>query len=426
MNGLNFKLKLISRENKEGKYTYQYLLELLGYKENLQKKLVKIENFNNEKAIPIFRKNIKLVLRKMTNKNVAKLLTIIYTDKDILDVVKDNIELVLEKISKLKDNTTTKFLKENHTFLKTLKKEYGDSFIENYFDKILEYLPKCNLINDKDILKGISEELDLKLNKYMQENKLEIARGLLCTDRIDGISEETKKEMADVYAKTIKSIMEELIPQKAINEKETIDWWLSISKIGEGAYNDVYGIGSKVLKIGGIRETYFIPNHRRILQPIARFPLLLKDEKTTYAYVEVAERVKKLTREECREEEFYRIYEELRESGIIWIDFRIANLGKLTKENTQIHKLKNGDVINVDPQSVGLKGNMTGRALGEGETVIIDTDGFFMEKNKNSIFNYTTYSRKFEKRWILEQQAKAGNTKNTGTNKEKDDKGRED
>jgi len=203
--------------------------------------------------------------------------------------------------------------------------------------------------------------------------------------------------------------METLIGELLVDQNARM---LDLQWRSNGAYSHVYQIKDKVLKIGSPRETYEIPYHPRILQPLTRTNLI--DEKNgnqIFACIEIADNVETLCKDKNQAmemgkdkekvEKLYQIYKELREDGIIWTDARFANVGILKRPNIPT---LNGEEIDVDPQAIGMLGKTKGKVLGAGEWVIIDTDFLYRENNFCAFTD--SYSIEFEKRWQQERQEK--------------------
>lgn len=184
---------------------------------------------------------------------------------------------------------------------------------------------------------------------------------------------------------------------------------VDIDYCDSGSSSYVFQIGDKVLKIGSLRNTYKIPNHPRILQPLTRIELLQDDgENTPFACIEIMERVDSVNPGDFLEEEMYKIYKELRDAGIIWTDPRLANLGRLRKDNINI---LNGEELDVEPKSVGFINGKNKRVLKKGDIVILDTDYIYMQDDPNIYWPNSQYNI-FEKSWQRERQAELGKEHN--------------
>lgn len=140
-----------------------------------------------------------------------------------------------------------------------------------------------------------------------------------------------------------------------------------------------------------------MPNHRRILQPLARKAFRNRLGKTM-ACVEISEEVD-TNIEQKDPEELYKLWKELRDEGVIWTDVTWENVGRLKKKN--IPSL-NGEEMYVEPEAAGFKNKYKGKPLEKGELVILDTD-FIFEENSPYLrwFNFG-YAKSFEDRYKKE------------------------
>lgn len=200
----------------------------------------------------------------------------------------------------------------------------------------------------------------------------------------------------DVDDRTINALT--LIVEE-ISENEKVDI-SELEECGNGTYSTTYKLGNKVIKFGKKRETYQIPYHRRILQPLIR-----RNISSDYSslYIEISEYLKpdgSITKEDV-----YSIYKELRDNGIIWADPKIENLGRLEKENI-IHY---NEPLYVEDSSIGFNTPRQNEApLQKGEIVIIDTDLLYPEISfdiNSPNINYGFEFREFEERYQNEKRA---------------------
>lgn len=145
-----------------------------------------------------------------------------------------------------------------------------------------------------------------------------------------------------------------------------------VEYIGKGDHSNVYKLGNKVIKLGERRLTNKIPYHRRILQPLLRRKIKNKD-----LYIEISEYVESDI--SITDEDAYLIYKELRNDGIIWLDAKRENLGRLRKNNIIHFK----EPLYVEKESIGyIKETLKEEEpLNKGDLVIIDTDYLFIEKD---------------------------------------------
>lgn len=177
------------------------------------------------------------------------------------------------------------------------------------------------------------------------------------------------------------------------------------------------------MKIGSMREDIYA--HRRILQPIIRRSIATNDRITDWSsnnkaeFIEVQNLVDKnwykdMTKEEINEV-LFTIYSEMRSQGLVWIDIKADNVGRLlrpNKTNIPIFLDENRQKTEGTPpnEAIGFIGEAEGDVLPEGEYVVIDTDYIEKEEDyKAWIYNIGRKSRadKFEQMYQarLKQQS---------------------
>lgn len=207
------------------------------------------------------------------------------------------------------------------------------------------------------------------------------------------ITEESKKNLAITLGYVIKELLD-----------ETNSNYTDINYVDAGVFSEVYKIGNKVFKIGDKLNQYEIPNHRRLLQPIARANYTLKNG-NVIACIQVTPAVDTyFSNEEKTDEKLYEIYKELRNDGIIWIDAKWENLGKLLDDNVTKWR---GKRVEISPQSVGLDKKYVGEPLRKGNIVIIDLDMIYREENPNIPWvKMSDISKEFEERYLEEKTNK--------------------
>ena len=420
MNEWQFKRHLNEKANQDGIYTYMHLLHLLD--KNMSSSLTKEGStlIRKEKnACKIVQKNLELILKKTPPGHIKNIIELLFDNSETMQIVKNNIDLFLDKLIEVGEKHPAKLLYKSSYIIMKIRKHFGKEFIDIHIDKLLKSIPIRNLAYEMNSLQGISTHVDEKLNEYIQSDLKGFVRGIIDTAKIPEIS--GKEKLIDMYEATVLELLKEIIPRKTIIEgKKTteIELWNEIEKIGEeSTYSDVYIIGNRVMKIGDVRATYRIPNHSRILQPIARFEMYLDDDNNVpIGCIEISNKVRKLERKDYSEEKFYKLYEDLRKAGIVFTDCRTSNIGVLCSENTPVHRV-NGQIIKVSPESVGFIGEMKGKKCKEGDLVVLDTDFLFREEDlfKDGIFKdelldeeewqEKSYSKEFERRWQQEKQA---------------------
>ena len=236
--------------------------------------------------------------------------------------------------------------------------------------------------------KKLGREINDEKNRLLQEKKLEIARYIIETGPTR-LSQEDK----EFYSKTLSIMIDELLESENCR-------YADINFLKKGGYSQACQIGDKVLKIGKPRQSYKIPNHRRLLQPLTRTNLLDKQDNPK-ACVEIQETVS--LEEKISVQELYSIYKELRDDGIIWTDVNESNVGKLKGEN--VPKL-NGERMDVAPNSVGFSDGKKGSDLTSGDWVIIDSDFVYREDDPDLEWSVSSRSAEFERKYQSEKAKK--------------------
>jgi len=270
-------LKMINhKNNRDGIFTYATIFELLeeskditAYKKASIFKRIFSLNRESKSAIQIIEENFETILSKIHDQHLGQLLVLLVENQDTRDLVSRNFDSIIHKF---KNNQNIDKIEKSLSgfqqaeFLRALKDNPEcHKIIQENFEKILENIPESYLFENTQIVKGISERTDYILNNFLHNNHKKVAKSLLQTYKIKYA--DNQEELLEDYTDTLSIIIKELL------ESENVSW-LDVKKLGGGAYSFVYQIGDKVLKIGATRETYNIPNHTRILQPLTRINLL--------------------------------------------------------------------------------------------------------------------------------------------------------
>ena len=367
--------------------------------------------FRRKSARQIIEDNFETILDRTDYFQLNNLLESLMQNSQTSDIVKEKFNAVIRRFYSTQDvkpeyRDAGLLGSERITFYRTCKEiyPYADELIKAHMDSITQ---GEITIEELQELK-LSEEANKKLNAKLETQKQEVAREMLSNISLEKKTLKERQQLISDYIPTIDRIIYELQREQNVR-------MVYIEKIGRGGYSKVYQIGEKVLKIGKSRETYKIPNHPRILQPLTRTNLIdERDDNKIFGCIEVSDRVDILcnSKEQEREladnegavEKLYQIYKELRDDGIIWTDVRFANVGKLRKRN--VPNL-DGEEMDVDPEAVGMDKSVKGRVLEVDEWVIIDSDYIWREEDYTSMaYSKSSYYREFEKRWQQERQGK--------------------
>ena len=404
MNERKFLKKLNSKVNKDRDLTPAIVEELLSEGQALvvKKRMNILPIFFKRKNVKqIIEDNFEVILDKTDYFQLNVLLAKLINNWQTSEIVKEKFDTVMKRFNFVKEEEQERgdavtLGSEKVKFYEMCRKAYTytDDLIAKHMNTIIQ---GGVTIEELKYLRGLSEEVDEKLNSELESHKQEVAKELLSSISLSGKSEDAKQQLISDYIPTVTRMIEELLVDQ---DTRMVD----IQRTGRGTYSKLYEIGEKVLKIGKPRETYNIPNHPRILQPLTRTNLIdERDGNKIFACAEISDRVDKLSEEDMQVEKLYQVYKELRDDGIIWTDARFSNVGKLRRRN--IPKL-NGEEMDVDPVAVGMDKEIKGRVLEVGEWVVIDTDFIYRERDSSLIWIENSYSAGFEKRWQQEKQGK--------------------
>lgn len=251
---------------------------------------------------------------------------------------------------------------------------------KNYFDAITkksnnllslkEYTSNDFLINKK-IAKIIDQNARLFtkqiLNKAIKDFRMEY-------------------DIIPTNLKIIEQINYLIIKEIVDNEKVKMS---SIKLIGRGEFSDVYQIGNKIIKLGKKRGTKTFPNNPYIVKPLLRKEFELGEK--TKIFVEVCE---KILTNCCTKEDVDEIYKKMRRLGLVWIDVKQKNLGKLLKDN----KIYWNKPLSPSDTVLMLQEYRGSEELKKGDVVICDADYIYDESGKNyNIQRVAEYELKFKK-----------------------------
>ena len=317
-------------------------------------------------------------------------------DSDFDELIKENFKDLLGIIPAFSINSFLARVTEYNPSVIIDNIDYIIS--ENNIEKFWEYFVSIkgrnetidSLINDR--LKSSDNILEKALiHNFLLKKEKENLKWRLDKNPENQISEQTKKELAI----TLKYLIKELL-------EETNSNYTDINFLDAGVFSEVYQIGNKVLKIGEKLNQYKIPNHRRLLQPIARTNYTLEDG-SVISCLQVTPMVDTyFSEEEKTDEKLYDIYKELRHDGILWLDAKWENLGKLLEDNLTIWR---GKKVDINPSSVGFDKKYDGDTLKKGEIVITDLDMIYREENPNIPWiKMSDKSKEFEERYTKEKE----------------------
>ncbi len=197
-----------------------------------------------------------------------------------------------------------------------------------------------------------------------------------------------EKDINKSMLKLIQEIIFMIIEEIAQNENEEI---CNLEAIGNGEFSYVYSLGNKVIKIGRKRLTQKFPNNPYIVKPLLRKAIPINDN-NDIVFIEVCEKVKT---NHCTKKDVYTLYKNLRDIGLIWLDPKVSNVGKLIKDN-KIHWNSN---LNPSNKVLMLDEYVGNAELKAGEPIICDADLIY------------TYSKKINVQRVAEFELKYRNEK---------------
>ena len=404
-----FLKKINSRDNKNGDLTYGYVSRLLRDNTKIAKpKNIFKKFFNYQKtqksAVDIVKDNFIYILENTNAKQKENLLELIINNEELNSIIEENFKFILVDLKK--DNYSEQYAPCFFNLYYSLL-DNKEEFLDNNIDLILENVDPFWLLEIVPKIKGVSKEIDEKLNNKLENSKQDICKKMLMVD----ISEESK-ELAQVneqdyndYASTIRIMIEELLQSE--NKK-----WIDIKFINKGGFSSIYKIGEKVLKIGDPRVTYNVKNNERLNQPLVRANIKAKDTGKIFGCIEIANSVYTYFSRQEKEDidVLYNIYKELRDEGIIWTDVKWENVGRL--KNYNIPTL-NKEEVYVEPNSVGFD-KKNSKVLGKGDLVILDID-FLNNDNidpEKKYYGADTFSDEFNMRYKKEREELPSKTLN--------------
>ena len=231
----------------------------------------------------------------------------------------------------------------------------------------------------------------LSFKKIIKDSKIDTK---LVDDFINGnpyiiITEITDNNVDYLKEEKIYDFFKILIDELLKNENKK---YSDIEYINEGAYSKVYGIGSKVFKIGEGRDTFNIKNNKRYLKPL--YKTIIKSSYKDFC-IEITEKV---DTSNITDEDVYFMYKELRDEGILWFDATRSNLGRLLRDN----KIYFNGIDFVDKESTGYTTDSF-EILPKGSLVLLDSDRlyeadkYFETRDYNLFLATTPYERRYKK-----------------------------
>lgn len=261
-------------------------------------------------------------------------------------------------------------------------KEFIKNYLSDNFEKFVSFVPKEIIFESPSLY---CKKNKIKLNAFLKNNKDDYVKYLL-TSGILNLSDSESEKINEIVVMIVEEILEH-------EKKDYID----IERLKPGGYSNVIRIGSKVIKVGGKRETYQIPNTSILLQPLIR-----KDLSSISSFngtIEVLENVE--TKVHFSDKQLEQIYKKARDEGVVLLDLKLDNIGILLKDNI-LHWDKS---ISNDMSTRGINGGVR-EVLKTGDIVLLDSDyiytvdDYFERLRQNPLKSINEY----EKRYMFEQQ----------------------
>lgn len=330
------------------------------YKNNPQRISEIKENFTEYLGL-CTKQNIMIFIDEI--KNVSGMESTLYYESDSI-CKKFGIETILKMTQGMEFKERFEYIHEMYEGFRmkyyTLDEYIQDLMTNNESEYICDNMEQ--LINLADIQFLIKSGLLKKLRQLNPDKFKEKHSVIVC--KMTGI----KSRFLDSITKYgLTKIVDE------IAQNENVDI-ADIEHIGRGTLTNVYKLGNKVIKFGKNRFTDKIPYHKRILQPLLRRKIL---DGSKDLYIEISEYLPPDNL--ITDEDAYLIYKELRDSGIIWLDAKKENLGKLQKDNIahfNEHLYVKNETVGYIPETI-----KEDKPLHKGDLVILDTDFLFREQD---------------------------------------------
>ena len=233
-------------------------------------------------------------------------------------------------------------------------------YINRHFTSLISNIPNVCFYSMAVKNGDVDDKNRESLNQFLTKNKREYVEFLLGNKL-----PKDAKNYDDVIDVTLKLVDEVL-------EHENLSY-TDIKRLNSGGSSDVILIGSKVLKVGEKRGTYYVPNNEYLLKPYIR--VNLEDISDVPGTIEVVEKVNT----DVSDIDLYSFYKELKKKGIVCMDIKSINLGILLKDNTFHWNKQLGRNVSVR----GFTGEDNFSPLLKGNPVILDSDHIYSERMFN-------------------------------------------
>lgn len=346
--------------------SFEYLMKYLEKYKNNPQKMSKIkENFIEYLSL-CNQQNIMIFISKI--KNIYGMENTLYYEAASI-YKKFGIEAILRMTKEMSFKKRFKYIYEMYEGCR-LKYYTLDEYVEDLIaNNEREYI--CENMQQLIDLENIQSLIKLGILEKLRQ---------LDPDKFKEMHSAIVYKMTNMQSQSLDAItlygLTEIVNEIAQNENVDIS---NIEHIGSGTMTNVYKLGNKVIKFGKKRMTNKIPYHKRILQPLLRRSILSGDKDL---YIEISEYL--LPDNSITDEDAYLIYKELRDDGIIWLDAKKENLGRLQKDNIAHFKeplYVRNETVGYIPETI-----QEDATLPKGDLVILDTDFLFREQDFNVKF----------------------------------------
>lgn len=303
------------------------------------------EQSPTELVSKVIQNNFSTVLSKCNSFMIVPVLEELSLHDNMYSFILDNTFLLLSNLG--------------HNFYYLPEKFQRKKYINEHFMEIIKKYPRESVFTLASLPSFVDYSHKPELDSFLETNKEEYIFYLLGKQLSYIYTKEQLKELFSVIS---------LLTDDILNEEGLS--YTDIKRLPQGAYSDVIEIGSKVIKVGGKRFCYHVPNCPYLLQPLIR--VNLEDISSIRGTIEVEEKVDMDLN--ISTSEVYSLYEKLRQYGIIWLDAKGSNIGRLLKDNNLYYHQQ----LALSMESRGLHGS-NDYVLSKGECVVVDLDHLFLE-----------------------------------------------
>lgn len=314
------------------------------------------------------------------------------------------------KVKKYINNNMERIIEESEVSSWSLLYQISDDnnkkivirHIENNFDKFINNYENIFVLKKN---MGIIPEIEDRVNSYIDSNFRDILVSIYLDDEEVNnlLDDENKIRDRKLLIDFLYIVFEEVCRNENVSFSQ-------ISYVGGGSYSDVYGVGNKIIKLGKEREKFNFHNNPYIVAPLLRKRVPLGNALDEYIYIEVQERVQKV--EKVSTEELYQLYKKIRNIGLVWLDIKASNVGRLLKDNDVYW---NSELLPTDT-ALSLDEYRGNEKLKAGDLVVIDSDFIYDEDKVPTKFysqewSFAMKQLDFEMRYQKERQEENGKRK---------------